>query len=638
MRRVPDDKDLRGWVREEKTPVVRRVLDDKNLLDWSRGWVSDFEEALDGQDRALFDELFLADSYWRDLVAFTWDTRQFWGRDTVREELFAGAATMRPSNFRRQINRSLPRLLASPSPRVEIFFAFDTDVGTGSAFLVLRPDETAKWGMRARLVATTMTGLHCNPAPPVSRRGYEPAQPGESWIEYRQRVRNLDDREPEVLIVGGGQSGLSVAAHLDRLGVSYVAVERNERCGDSWRKRYAALALHTPTCANNLPFTLLPPTFPKFMSKDQWANWVDGYAQTMDLNVWTSTEFLDGSFEVDEMTWEVQLRGADGQVRVVRPKHVVMALGFTGIEPVIPDMPGLKSFSGSVTHSSAFGSAEPFRGKKVLVIGTATSGHDIALDLYHHGAHVTMGQRGPACVVPVLEAERYNDEYLEPGLSVAEIDQRRNANFVYPLIIEKLVAETERTEAEYAAMFAGLRKAGLALTVGHDRTGWLMKLHRTFSGYYLDVGASQVIIDGGIKVLQLGSVATFTTDGVQLIDGSVQHFDAVVLSTGYKNMSAVLEKLLGHEVAERVGPIGGIGDDGEPRNMCRPTGQPHLWMVYGGIMDARKTSELLALQLVANLRGVVPSFVRTADGTAAPVGTVEAHGASRTPRSQLQVV
>src|ERR1700755_2516869 len=107
--------------------------------------MADLEDALKRQDTALFDELFLADSYWRDLVAFTWDTRQFWGRDTVREELFAGAATMRPSNFRRQINRSLPRLLASPSPRVEIFFAFDTDVGTGSAFLVLRPDETAKW-------------------------------------------------------------------------------------------------------------------------------------------------------------------------------------------------------------------------------------------------------------------------------------------------------------------------------------------------------------------------------------------------------------------------------------------------------------------------------------------------------------
>jgi putative flavoprotein involved in K+ transport len=83
-------------------------------------------------------------------------------------------------------------------------------------------------------------------------------------------------------------------------------------------------------------------------------------------------------------------------------------------------------------------------------------------------------------------------------------------------------------------------------------------------------------------------------------------------------MRSVIEKLLGPDVADRVGLIGGIGADGEPRNMCRPTGQPHLWMVYGGIMDARKTSELLALQLVANLRNLVPSFVRPAQGRIEP--------------------
>jgi cation diffusion facilitator CzcD-associated flavoprotein CzcO len=594
------------------------------VLHRSVGWMEDFSESLRLGDQALFDRLFLPDSYWRDLVAFTWDTRQFWGRDTVRTTLLERAKQMAPVNFRLQGNRSGPREIAHPSARVEMYVSFDTTVGTGSAFVVLVPDAAAKWGMRARLLATTLTGLHCNPATPITRRGFEPDHPGETWAEYRGRVRSQGAADPDVLIVGAGQSGLSVAAQLERLRVSYVAVDKHAKPGDSWRHRYNALALHTPTWANNLPFSTMPPTYPAFMSKDQWANWIDSYAHTMDLNVWNETEFLSGEFDRDTKRWTVHLRRADGTVSTLTPRHLITALGFTGVEPVIPDIPGLDVFTGEIVHTSAFGSAEPYRDKTVLVIGTATSGHDVALDLYNHGANVLLGQRGPACVVPVLEAERYNEEYLEPGMSCEEIDQRRNSNFVYPLIVEKLRLETQRTEAEYAEMFDGLRKSGMTLTIGEDRTGWLMKLHRTFSGYYLDVGASQVIIDGGIEVLQLSEVEAFRRDAVTLADGTKRHLDAVVLATGYQNMQTVIAKLLGSEVAERVGLIGGIGADGEPRNMCRPSGQPHLWMVYGGIMDARKTSELLALQIVANLHGLVPSFVRNASGHIEPVDDVDA--------------
>src|ERR1700687_1233804 len=108
----------------------------------------------------------------------------------------------------------------------------------------------------------------------------------------------------------------------------------------------------------------------------------------------------------------------------------------------------------------------------------------------------------------------------------------------------------------------------MTLTIGDDRTGWLMKLHKTFSGYYLDVGASQVIIDGGIKMLPLSDVTGFDADGVRLADGSTRPFDAVILSTGYKNMRSVIEKLLGAEGADRGGLIGGSGAGGEPGQLC----------------------------------------------------------------------
>lgn len=134
-------------------------------------------------------------------------------------------------------------------------------------------------------------------------------------------------------------------------------------------------------------------------------------------------------------------------------------------------------------------------------------------------------------------------------------------------------------------------------------------------GYYLNVGASDVIIDGGIKILQFDDFDGFVAEGVRLKDGTIVELDEIILATGYQNLSADVESLFGPEVAQKVGRIGGIGEDGEPRNMVQPTGQQHLWFIFGGIADARKATPWLALQIKANLMGVAPSFVRNRDGS-----------------------
>jgi putative flavoprotein involved in K+ transport len=576
--------------------------------------MSDLEFALAAQDEALFATLFLEDSHWRDLVALTWDTCQFWGRDAVRVNLFARGSTARPRNFHLDPDRSTPSVLIEKGT-AEFFTAFETEVGTASAFVTLRLDPSSRWGMRARLLATSLTGLHSSSRPASqSRRGYEPATPGETWLECRRRAHSRAV-DPDVLIVGGGQSGATMAARLESLGVSYAVVNKEARPGESWRRRYSSLALHTPTYANNLPHVKLPQTYPDYMSKDQWGGWIDAYVDFMDLNYWSCTEFVHGWFDEDARVWTVEVRGETGSSRTVRPKHIVLAVGFTGTEPLIPDVPGLADFGGAVVHSSQFTHGADYTGKNVIVLGTATSAHDIALELRHNGATVAMGQRGPACVVPITEADYYNADYLNPAWSEEEVDQRRNSGAVKPLILEKLIAETERTERQFADMFDGLRKAGMTLTIGAEKAGWLWRLQQTFSGYYLDVGCSQVIIDGGIKVIQMSDVERFTPRGLQLTDGTVVELDAVVCATGYRNVRDTVERLFGVDVADRVGRIGGMGEDGEHRNLCRPTGQAHLWAVFGGIMDARKMSPLLALQILAQLSGVVPSLVRAPDGS-----------------------
>jgi putative flavoprotein involved in K+ transport len=472
--------------------------------------------------------------------------------------------------------------------------------------------------MRAQLIATGLVALDCAPEPPGRhpRLGFDPARPGQTWGEWVKAKSDFADRDPEVLIIGGSQSGLSVGARFERKGISYLIVERNQRPGDMWRGRYEALALHTHTRMNDLPYIPLPAHWGSFTPKDQWADWLDSYATLMNLNLWPSTEALGGSFDEATRRWEVPLGLADGTVRTMRPQHVVLAVGGVGGRPRVPELPGLQDFRGEVLHSSSFTTGAAYQGKQVMVVGASTTAHDICLDLFHKGASPTMAQRGPTCVVDIQEQVNFCADY--DVVSVDEADQLRSS-MVLPLMIKRAQAYTIKTEASHAELHAGLRRAGQKLTTGHDNTGWSIKLFREAAGYYLNVGCSEAIIKGDVKVLDFGQIEKFVADGALLRDGSVMPLDAVVLATGFHDLSNDVEALFGPAVAEKLGRCVGVAEDGEYRTMSRPTAQAHLWLINGGIVDARKSSDLLALQIIAQLKGLVPSLVRRPDGRVEPL-------------------
>jgi putative flavoprotein involved in K+ transport len=409
---------------------------------------------------------------------------------------------------------------------------------------------------------------------------------------------------------------LSLGARFERKGCSYLIVEKNQNPGDSWRGRYESLALHTPTWMNDLPYAPLPDGWPMFLPKDRWADWLDCYATLMNLNFWGSTETLSASFDEATREWEVRLRLGDGSLRVIRPKHLVLTVGGVGGRPRIPEPPGLDQFEGEVLHSSRFKSGAAYRGKPVMVIGASTTAHDICLDLYHNGAFPTMAQRGPTCVVGIDEVLKFSADYGR--LPVDEADQLRSSMNL-PLMIRRAQEYTQTTEASHAKLHTGLREAGQKLTIGHDNTGWSMKLFRDAAGYYLNIGASEAIIEGNVKVLDFDQIEQFVPAGVLLKGGSIMPLDMVVLSTGYLDLSNDIEALLGPEVAQKVGRCVGVAEDGEYRTMSRPTAQPHLWLMNGGIVDARKSSDILALQIIAQMEGLVPSLVRQPDGSVKPL-------------------
>src|SRR5262249_51261852 len=212
---------------------------------------------------------------------------------------------------------------------------------------------------------------------------------GPNWLDLRKAAAQYDDRDPAVLVVGGGQAGLSIAARLAQLGVDTLIVDREARIGDNWRKRYHALVLHNQVHVNHLPYMPFPPNWPSYIPKDKLAAWFEGYVESMELNYWTATEFEGGSYDEKAIRWSVVLRRADGTKRQMHPRHVVMATGVSGI-PSLPDIPSLRHFGGKVLHSSQYDDGQAWGGKNDPLIGP---GDNRPPDT--HGPHSGRGEATP---------------------------------------------------------------------------------------------------------------------------------------------------------------------------------------------------------------------------------------------------
>jgi len=596
------------------------------LTEQSVKWLSDFERAITTKDVELFRELFLETAMWRDIVSFTWTIRQWHSRDLIEAEIFDLAEKIGPKGLQLDPNRPAPAIdESSGQPIIEVFFDFKTNVGYAKGFGNFVPDETSPYGMRMLWFNTALYGLdgvterphgknHSRPA----GTGYEPASTEQTFGEYQRERTSFEHNDPEVLVIGGGQSGICIGARLDGMGVDVLVVEKNARAGDSWRNRYETLALHTPTDMSDFPYIPFPSTFPRYLPKDKFSDYIESYVNLIDLPYWTSTEAQHATFDEETGTWTATVRRADGSIRTMHPKHVIMAVGGIGGKPLVPHIEGIENFKGNVIHSSKFKTARGYEGKRVMVVGTATSAHDIALDLYRNKAdYVAMAQRSPTTVVDIETANLVYGLYFDESIPQDEADQRFSASYIWPLMKGQLQAYVKHVvlpnEAELASK---LEAAGLRLDQEtEDGTGWMGNYLKHAGRYYLNVGAADAIIEGGIKILQFDDFDDFVAEGVRLKDGTVVELDEIILATGYQNLSSDVESLFGPEVAKKVGPIGGLGDDGEARNMVHPTGQEHLWFIFGGIADARKASPWLALQIKANLDGLVPSFVRNPDGT-----------------------
>lgn len=591
--------------------MLQTAFDDRKLShrpatdgDIAESWLSGFEEALHAGNRAGLEALFAADSHWRDLVAFTWSVTPINGRAAIVGTLLDVQPGIQAGSFAVAKGHKAPRRVKRTGREViETIFRFDTAAGRGLGILRLPVEDPE----RAWVVSTSLRELKGHEEPVEGRRpvGTETRIfGGEAWGVRRARETAYENREPGVLVVGGGHNGLALAARLRMLGLDALVVERSLRVGDVWRNRYAALALHNEIELNHMPYLPFPASWPKYLPKDMLGDWMEAYARAMQLNVWTGTGFIDARFDDVAGRWNARVRRADGSERELHPRHLVFANGIVG-EPNLPDVPGLKDFEGQILHAQGFDSGAPWRGKKVLVLGVGNSAHDIAQDLHGHGAQVKMIQRGSIAVFSVKSASLNHSVHYDEGLSIDDADLVISSN-TFPVVLKGYQSATTRMLENDKALLVGLDRIGFKLDIGPARGGHQMHVRKNHGGYYLNVGASDLLVSGEIGLLHYEDIEHFVPDGALMKDGHVEKAELVVAATGYQPPADVVRALLGEEIAERIGPVWGMDQGGEMANMYKPTPQKGLWFIGGGFAQARIWSHYVALQIKAREAGIVP--------------------------------
>ncbi len=568
---------LRGAAGIEPIPVQR--------------WLTDLSTALAEGNEAAVRGLFLDDGYWRDHLALTWDYRTFAGG----KQIAAG--------FLRSGSRAMQGLRAEESGckifehrtrgmTAESTFSFETDIAwcRGHVRLIL-DTQAGRW--RAWTFFTSMEELrgheeHAGARRPRLNKAHAPASIAPSGASS----------DLAVLVVGAGHAGLTIAARLGALGVDTLVIDREKRVGDNWRNRYQSLILHNETAANHLPYLPFPATWPNYLSKEHMAEWLGIYATALGIRVETSTNLLSASYNESAARWSVTLRQSDGSLRQIEPRHIVQATGVFGKERR-PALRGSERFTGKLIYAADYAGGLAAAAERVLVVGTGSSGHDVAQDLCNAGAKVTMLQRSSTCVVSVEPgAARAYALYADDGAPIGDADLSGNS-FPFPVVTELHKEMTKRIAEMDRELLDGLRAAGFALDFGEDNSGFLMKYHRYGGGYYINVGCSELIVEGKIKVKQGTQIEFLEGQTVHFSDGSSMDVDAIVVAAGYSNMSDSVRGLLGDEVADRVGPVWGLNAEGEVRAMWRRTGQPGFWLMGGSLQQCRPYSKYLGLQIKA---------------------------------------
>ena len=311
-------------------------------------------------------------------------------------------------------------------------------------------------------------------------------------------------RHDATLIIGAGPAGLAVAASLRRQGLPFTLLEQSGQVGDSWRRHYERLHLHTDKAHSALPFKPWPASAPRYPSRQQVVDYLQAYADEFEIRP-RFHQAVQQACRLPDGSWAVTTTDAH-----YRAHHLVVATGINH-EPHRPHWPGQDGFSGPIVHSADYRSGAAYAGQQVLVVGLGNSGGEIAIDLWEQGAKPALSVRSPVNVIP-------REVLGTPFLTVGILQQGLPA-----WLADALNAPATRL------LVGDLRPYGLR----RPALGPVAQIRQEGKVPFIDIGTIGLIKRGLVTVHP--GIERFTRDGVIFTDGQNHRFDAVVLATGYRS-------------------------------------------------------------------------------------------------------
>ena len=576
-------------------------------LQIAQQWLDSFAAAIASSVPGPVAALLTDDVYWRDILALSWDIRTFSGKGDTSAGLLSCARERRPSKIILDTLSVKSVERAGLGTTIEGLFDFETDIGWAQGHFRLTDAGHVAGNWCAWTVFTVLKDL----------KGHEEKVGGmrpnfvettidrpQKWMTAQEHSEFYETHEPDTVIIGGAQSGLGLAARLGALDVPTLVIEKEPRIGDVWRNRYASLVLHNQVWANHLPHLPFPTSWPVYITKDQLAEWLEIYTRALSIAAWTSTTLEESVYDETEKRWKLTLRRGDGSISIVRPRNVVLATGVFGGACKI-DLPDADRYSGQLIYAAQFSGGLDVAGNRVLVVGSGASAHDVSQELNSTGASVTMLQRGSTCIISLDPgtALAYSS-YHENGPPTEDVDVLSDS-IPHPVLVTLHKEMTRKVIELDKELIAGLNRAGFATNNGEDDSGFLTNFHRRGGGYYINVGTSDLIVNGQIKVKHGTTITGFDGRLVQFANCSASEYDVVVIAAGYENMQESVRTIMGEAVADKVGPVWGMDEHNELRAMWKRTGQEAFWIAGGSLRQNRSFSKYLALQIKGRALGLL---------------------------------